>query len=209
MSIKMPSRVGSFAHLLGFGASPEAKAAPTDELLASAAMPAPIAAEPPPAPVPAPAASDAPAADDDEGEAKAKKAKAKKAKSDPDDDGDDDDDEEGDDDNDRDEMAAASPRRAVRLRERARCAAIFADEAAAANPALAASLAFGTDLPRGQAVALLRAGGVAPRAQGLAGRMAAAAVPAVAPDAPPAPAEQPGASTVAIYNRFRPSKTAS
>ena len=50
---------------------------------------------------------------------------------------------------------------AARLRERSRCAAIFRDEAAGKNPALAAELAFSTDLPRGQAIKVLRAGGLA------------------------------------------------
>lgn len=45
---------------------------------------------------------------------------------------------------------------AARSRERTRCAAIFLDPAAAFNPAIAASLAFETDLPRGAAVKVLR-----------------------------------------------------
>ena len=135
---------------------------------------------------------------------KAKKAKdkAKKAKekadrknddaddNDPDDDGDDDEDEdEGDDDGDREEASAASPAYAARRRERARCAAIFADPAAALNPALAAQLAFGTSLPRSEAVAVLRAGGIpaASGRRGLADRMQAAGIPAVGPDGAPQP----------------------
>ena len=49
----------------------------------------------------------------------------------------------------------------VRASERARCAEILAHPAAAGNPALAAELATGTDLPVASAVALLKAGAVA------------------------------------------------
>jgi hypothetical protein len=49
----------------------------------------------------------------------------------------------------------------IRSAERARCAAILSHPSAAANPALAAELATGTDLPVKAAVALLKAGTVA------------------------------------------------
>jgi len=118
-----------------------------------------------------------------ENRAKRKEA-AKKAKKKAADDGAEDEDDEGDDEDDREEMKDKHEARAPRLRERARCAAIFADSAAAANPALAAQLAFGTSLPRSEAVSVLRAGGSAPRTLGLAGRMATAAIPNLGVDAP-------------------------
>jgi hypothetical protein len=102
--------------------------------------------------------------DDEKGDdaKKGKKAKSKRAKAD--DEGDDgesgDDDEDGDDDSDDADMRKKGTRSA-RLRERARCAAIFADPAAGKNPALAARLAFNTNLPRSQAVACLQDGGTA------------------------------------------------
>jgi hypothetical protein len=81
--------------------------------------------------------------------------------------------EEGDSDSDDREIrekASAGPRR----REKARCAAIFMEPAARQNPQLAATLAFMTDLPRDQAIAVLRSGGVAaaaPRGASLDERM--------------------------------------
>ena len=106
------------------------------------------------------------------------------AKSDPDEDGDDDSDEEGDDDSDGEETSARAGTRAnrtrkARLRERSRCAAIFADPAAGRNASLAAQLAFQTDLPRSKAVGVLQQGG---GSGGLAARMAGAGVPPVPPD---------------------------
>ncbi len=116
---------------------------------------------------------------------KSKKAKGKRAEAD-DDEGDDgesgDDDEEGDDGSDGADMRKKSAR-AARLRERARCSAIFKDAAAGKNPALAAQLAFGTSLPRSEAISVLRAGGLAvassPRRPTLDERMAAVKVPSV------------------------------
>lgn len=104
---------------------------------------------------------DDPPADDPQAGEDAKPGKAKNA-----------DDEAGDDEDmadDRDDAA-----RAARARERARCAAIFGDKAAGLNPALAASIAFGTALPRSQALNVLRNGAAAaqPREPGLSDRMA-------------------------------------
>jgi hypothetical protein len=65
-------------------------------------------------------------------------------------------------------------RRAGAKAERARGAAIFGAQEAAINPALAASLAFESDVPVKQALALLRAGAAgagAPRKGGLDQRM--------------------------------------
>lgn len=90
-------------------------------------------------------------------------------------------DEDGDDDSDGADMAKGSKARSARMRERARCAAIFADAAAADNPALAAVLAFQTDMTRGQAIQALRAG-AATRQQpkrSLHERMASVKVPEV------------------------------
>ncbi|WP_428492155.1 hypothetical protein [Rhodopila sp.] len=114
-------------------------------------------------------------ADDKGDDTDAKKAKRARADDDMDDD------EEGDDGSDGAEMKKKSARSA-RLRERARCAAIFADASAGKNPALAATVAFTTDLPRSQALAVLRAGGLAvapaaPRKPTLDERMAAVRSP--------------------------------
>ena len=148
------------------------------------------------------AAKDAPAADDDDmadddteteaaraesGDDDVKKSrkskKAKKARGskddgdpdrtvDPDNDGDDDEDEAGDDDDDGEDMKAGSSARSARMRERGRIAAILESPGAAANLAFAVQLALTTDLPRSQAVALLKN---APKANGggLHDRMAA------------------------------------
>lgn len=101
------------------------------------------------------------------------KAKAKDDDADPNDDDDrkDQDGEEDEDDKepkDKDGKAAyAAGFRAAQ----ARAASIFGHAAAAGNPALAAELAFNTNVPAAQAVALLSVGGAAPRT-GLASRMA-------------------------------------
>jgi hypothetical protein len=63
---------------------------------------------------------------------------------------------EGTDDDDEDDEADPKAR-AIRMRERGRCAAIFRSAAAGRNPAAAAELAFSTSLPRSQAVRVLRA----------------------------------------------------
>jgi hypothetical protein len=89
-----------------------------------------------------------------------------------------------------------------RLRERARCAAIFADAAAGKNPALAATLAFQTDMPRGQAIKVLRAGGAAiptSRRVSLDDRMSKVRVPVVgAGDVSRLAAGSPGDKAAAI-----------
>jgi hypothetical protein len=88
-----------------------------------------------------------------------------------------DDAEEDDEDDSPSDMDAKAHKRGVkagRKAERARCAAIFGAKEAAGNISLAASLAFETDLPAKQAVALLRAGTAAPAqasAGGLRSRM--------------------------------------
>jgi hypothetical protein len=111
--------------------------------------------------------------DEDFEKRKKDKAKGKRAEGD--------DDEDGGDDSDGADMRSKGAARSARLRERARCDAIFSDAAAGKNPALAAQLAFRTDLPRGQAVAVLRAGGLAvsERRPSLDDRMAAVKVPAL------------------------------
>ncbi len=107
-------------------------------------------------------------------------------------------DEEGDDESDDGEMAKASPVRGARLRERARCAAIFATPEAAANPALAAELAFNQGLSRSAAIRLLKAGAAAPqRRQALAARMSREAPTNPGPGAPAATSVDPHAATAA------------
>lgn len=132
--------------------------------------------------------------DEDEGDdedKKSKKAKSKDAKAE------DDDDEEGDDDSDGADMRKKGTSSA-RLRERARCAEIFSDAAAGKNPALAAQLAFGTDLPRSQAVSVLRAGGLAvtSRRASLDDRMAKVTTPVVGAS-DPAPGNPSGSQSLA------------
>ncbi|MFT8785452.1 hypothetical protein [Gluconobacter oxydans] len=90
---------------------------------------------------------------------KARKAKkARRAADDDDDDSDGQDDEvaedEGDDDSDEDDEDDEE-KASARARERGRGAAIFSAPGAAANPALAAQLAFTTNLPRSKAISIL------------------------------------------------------
>jgi hypothetical protein len=106
-------------------------------------------------------AEDDPPAEDDNQDGRRSRGRGRKAK---DDDEDDEDDDKDDDEDDKDMKAA-------RARERARCAAIFGDKAAGLNPALAASIAFGTSLPRSQAIQLLRNGVAGMRQPGLHDRM--------------------------------------
>ena len=129
--------------------------------------------------------------DDKDKEAKGKGARA-------DDEGDDGEsgDDEGDDESDDTDMRKKGSKSA-RLRERARCAAIFGDAAAGKNPALAARLAFNTSLPRSQAIACLQDGSAltaaAPRRASLDERMARVAAPKVGAS-DPSPARPGGAS---------------
>lgn len=73
----------------------------------------------------------------------------------------------------------------ARAAERARCAAIFAAPAAAQNTALAAHLAFETDLTAEQAIGALALGGKA--GSGLASRMAHAPNPSLGTGGTPKP----------------------
>lgn len=131
--------------------------------------------------------------DDDKDGKKGKKAKGKKAEGD---DGD-----EGDDDSDEEETAKASAVRSVRLRERARCAAIFSTKEAAINPAMAAQLAFGSgNLTRSAAIDLLKSAvqtAPAPAAssrQTLDQRMQAVSTPNVGPSPAQATSVDPSAA---------------
>ena len=205
---------GPFAHLSEQPRSALLTTAVPAVVAATAAATAPGAVADAAPPAQAAKAADRAEDDDEDAEAgkKAEKPKAKskakkKAKADEDEGGEEDD--EGDDDSDGDEMsAAASPAiRAARRRERARCAAIFADAAAGNNPALAAQIAFGTDLPRAQAIGLLKVGGSRPG--GLHARMQAAAIPNPGPDAPPPAtgAQAIAAEIVRNYEQARGLKT--
>lgn len=82
-------------------------------------------------------------ADEDDDEPKGKKSKAS-------------DDEDCEDDDDDEEMRGKSAVAQARRRERARCAAIFAQPGAALNPELAASLAFETSMTRQEAIKILK-----------------------------------------------------
>ena len=88
--------------------------------------------------------------------------------------------EEAEDDEDEEDEKDAK-KKAVRMRERARCAAIFASPAAGVRPDLAAHFAFATNLNRRDAVATLDVaaqGGAAPvRKGGLGDRMSRQANP--------------------------------
>jgi hypothetical protein len=93
---------------------------------------------------------------------------------DKDKDGDDDDEAEGEDVvGDKDADDESDKEKAARRNERARCAAIFASEAAAARPDVAAHLAFETDMSAKAAVKMLStfAAGPAPARTSLASRM--------------------------------------
>ncbi len=106
---------------------------------------------------------------------KAKKKSAAKKNDDPDDDGDDDEDpdadpdDDGDDDSDSEDMKGGKKASHARRREKSRIAAILESPAAAANLEYAVKLALTTDLPRGQAIDLLKA---APKPGASSGRLA-------------------------------------
>lgn len=142
-------------------------------------------------------------ADDGEGDGK-KGKKGKKSKKDPGDDDDDDDGDDDADDGDRKEARADGLVRAARLRERSRCAAIFGHPAAAANLALAAALAFETDLSRNQAITVLATGG-SPAASRLANRMAVVPATRIGPDggAEPTGPAAVAARIIASYERAK------
>ena len=96
--------------------------------------------------------------------------------------------EEAEDEED-DEDEKDAKKKAVRMRERARCSAIFASPAAGVRPDLAAHFAFATNLSRRDAVATLAVaaqGGAAPgpRKQGLSDRMGRQANPDLGRDPP-------------------------
>lgn len=96
--------------------------------------------------------------------AKSKKAKSKKAEDDPNDpnanDDPDPDAENGDDETDAEDEDNDTTAKA-RARERGRCAAIFGCKEAANNLPLAAELCFGTNMPRSQAIRVLKSGSIA------------------------------------------------
>ena len=87
--------------------------------------------------------------DDEDDKPKSKKAKSKADDEDPD--------ASAEDDKDDDEMRGNSAAAAARRRERARCAAIFACQAAGSNTQLAAHLAFNTTMTRSEAIGALEA----------------------------------------------------
>ena len=92
--------------------------------------------------------------------------------------------EEAEDQEDEDDEADAK-KKAARMRERARCSAIFASPAAGVRPDLAAHFAFATNLSRRDAVATLEVaaqGGAAPRKGTLADRMDRQPAPKIGPE---------------------------
>lgn len=133
---------------------------------------------------------------------KKKKSKAKKPAADDstDDDGDDDqedddpdgdgDDDDNDDESDRREARGNTPVRAARLRERSRIAAILESPAAKANIDFAVKLALTTDLPRKQAIELLKSAPQAGGGNSLSDRMAQYANQRPGAGAVPAPKGQ-------------------
>lgn len=200
MNVKPVLMAGtSFAHL--FRASRPAPAAPQPPAVPPAADPAP----PPTASIAAPVI--AAEGGDSDWESRALKAEKRceeleselsALKAEKGEDGDDDSDEDGGDDSDEVEASAragtfANRARKARLRERARCAAVFAEPKSAANPGLAAELAFHTNLPRSQAVALLQKGAASVATPDLAARMLSAGEAPL----PPAPAPEASAQTEA------------
>ncbi|WP_337049761.1 hypothetical protein [Serratia fonticola] len=88
------------------------------------------------------------------------KARARRAEKNPDDP--DEPDAEGDDD-DGDDMVDDPADKEARMDERHRCARIFSSPHAAANPALAASLAFNTGMSSAAAIKVMTSTGMAPQ----------------------------------------------
>ncbi len=92
--------------------------------------------------------------------------------------------EEADDEEDEEDEKDAK-KKAVRMRERARCSAIFASPAAGVRPDLAAHFAFATNLSGRVAAATLEVaaqGGAAPRKGTLADRMDRQPAPKIGPE---------------------------
>lgn len=100
----------------------------------------------------------------------------------------------------------------IRSREKGRCAYIFSSKSAARNPAAAAQIAFGTSLPRKQAVALLQSLSEVPPPQNgrsqerpgarLRTRMRQNPVGAVGMDQHTPREERPGMSIVAACKKY-------
>lgn len=88
------------------------------------------------------------------------KARARRAENNPDDP--EDPDAEGDDD-DGDDMVDDPADKEARMAERHRCARIFSSPHSAANPALAASLAFNTGMSSAAAIKVMTSTGIAPQ----------------------------------------------
>lgn len=190
---RLLSGVSPFAHLNG----PVVKPAASTEVAAT------IVAEPTPAP-----AAAAP-----------KGKKTDTTKSDDDDD-DDETDDDGDDESDEEEMRKAEDKKAdddemtkskkskkaavrsARLRERNRCAAIFGHEAAGSNPALAAQLAFQSNMGRAAAIGVLKTAAASNKKTGLAALMAVVPQPPVSAGGEMQQASI-GSRAVAAMNRAR------
>lgn len=177
MSLQSLAGKLSFGHLTGLAgkkgktAQDEIETAPADDQAATTDTEEDAAAPE------SPAAEDDPAA-----------AAANTGDDSGDDDEDEDEDEEGDDDSDREEMGKKSAVSRARLRERTRCAAIFASAHAAGNLEMAATLAFTTNLSRSDAINVLAA---APKKTSLDRRLASVRNPdlgagAAAPSTGPA-----------------------
>jgi hypothetical protein len=172
MRLSPLARAAALAPFLGLGA----RAAPTPQPPAAAAQPAqpdasaaPVlpSAQPPVAPQPAATAGtnpprrpasaalpgQLPRAEEQQPEEEEERAPGEEVA------------EEDEDEEDREEMRGTGPVTQARVRERARIAAILTHPAAAASPALAQQLAFGTHMGRHEAGRVLAAAGTAAPAQ--------------------------------------------